>query len=446
MKSKYTFVLAACMAGLILISENRLAHADDNAPIAATVKVDAARVLRAMDPQRLGGTNVAMWYFDSNFTAPNIQKSIRDLHARYIRLPGGSWSNVVYWNGKGVRDASGNVDTTKVGPDGYPAVDYSGYAPSFLADPKTLHPASGGWHGHVDVKTIQDWIKAIPGTEALACPNLGTGRAVDAAEWVKWANKKMDYNVRYWEIGNELGGSWEPGNELPFGKGNITAAMYTKRYDDMATAMRKKDATIKVGTCTFTEETLRDCGANVDFVSIHTYPGSATQTDAQLFADLGPGIKNQVDPVKTWIQQYQPKRAKKIEIDYSEWNTGFSLDSTPLFCALWSSIFVGELAKNDVDFATQWDCFSTLFFGDEDGYARKSEYYALWLWNNYMGDRLLPAESSDKTVYAYASRSDHAVIVMLVNTDKDREANVDLQLAGYNPSGAGETATEDKRQ
>jgi len=210
--------------------------------------------------------------------------------------------------------------------------------------------------------------------------------------------------------------------------------------------MRKKDATIKVGTCTFTEETLRDCGANVDFVSIHAYPGSATQTDAQLFAALGPGIKDQVDPVKTWIQQYQPKRAKKIEIDYSEWNTGFSLDSTPLFCALWSSIFVGELAKNDVDFATQWDCFSTLFFGDEDGYARKSEYYALWLWNNYMGDRLLPAESSDKTVYAYASRSDHAVIVMLVNTDKDREANVDLQLAGFNPSGAGETATVDNRQ
>ena len=46
----------------------------------------------------------------------------------------------------------------------------------------------------------------------MACPNAGCGRPIDAAEWVKWANKKMGYNVRYWEIGNELGGSWEAGH------------------------------------------------------------------------------------------------------------------------------------------------------------------------------------------------------------------------------------------
>jgi len=241
-------------------------------------------------------------------------------------------------------------------------------------------------------------------------------------------------------------GSWEAGTEMPLGKGQLTAEIYTKRYNAMATAMRKEDPTIKIGSCPYVEEVLRDCGANVDFVSIHTYPGSATQTDAEILADIGPGIKNQVDPVKKWIHQYQPNREKKIEIDYSEWNMGFSLDSTPLMGGLWSSIFLGELAKNDVRFATQWDCFSNLFFGPEDNYARKSEYYSLWLWNNYMGKRLIPAESSDKTVYTYASRSDHAVTVMLVNTDKGREAKIDLRLAGFTPAAAGETATVDSRE
>lgn len=438
--------LLFCVTAIASVTPGRSAPAAGDTPIKATVKVDASRVLRTMDPQRIGGTNIAMWYMPGTYDAPQVLTGIKDLHARYIRLPGGSWANGVYWNGNGVRGADGKVDPSKVGPDGYPAVDYSGYAPSFLVDTKTLHPASNGWHGHVDVKFQHDWIKAIPGAQALACPNAGTGRAVDAAEWVKWANKKQGYDVRYWEIGNELGGSWEAGTDMPLGKGPLTAEIYTKRYNEMASAMRKMDPTIKIGSCPYVEEVLRDCGANVDFVSIHSYPGSATQTDAQLFADLGPGIKNQVDPVKKWIHQYQPNREKKIEIDYSEWNVGFSLNSASQFGGLWSSIYLGEMAKNDISFATEWDSFTDLFAGEEDSYARKSEYYSLWLWNNYMGNRMIPAESSDKTIYTYASRADHAVIVMLVNTDKEREAKVDLQLAGFTPAHAGETATIDNRQ
>ena len=361
-------------------------------------------------------------------------------------MPGGSWSNWVYWNGNGVRGADGKVDPSRVGPDGYPAVDYRGYAPSFVVDPKTLHPAGNGWHGNVDVKKLHDFIKAIPGTQALVCPNAGTGRAVDAAEWVKWANKKMGYDVRYWEIGNELGGSWEPGNDLPFGKGQITAAIYTKRYSDMATAMRKVDPTIKIGTCPYDEEALRDCGSNVDFVSIHTYPGSTTLSDTAMFADIGKSIESQVTPVKGWIHQYQPTREREIEIAYSEWNLGGGLDNSEMFSGLWASIFLGNLARNGVSLATQWDCFSDLFATPDDGYARKSEYYALWLWNNYMGSRLIPADSSNKTVYTFASQSDHAVTVMLINTDRDREAAVKLQLSNFKAAAAGELATVSSRE
>jgi hypothetical protein len=446
MKTQRTSALSACAVGIALLSNLGSALADRDAPIQATVNVDAGKVLRTMDPQRLGGTNVAMWYFASTYDAPQVREWVPELHARYIRIPGGSWANSVYWNGNGVRGADGKVDPSKVGPDGYPAIDYSGYAPSICVDPATLHPASNGWHGNVDVKKLQDFIKAIPGTQALACPNAGTGRAIDAAEWVKWANKKMGYNVRYWEIGNELGGSWEAGTALPFGKGQLTAAMYTKRYNDMAAAMRAEDPTIKIGSCPFVEDVLRDCGANVDFVSIHTYPGSTTLSDSQMFEDIGKDIESQVDPVKGWIREYQPKRAKQIEIAYSEWNLSGGLDDSELFSGLWSSVFLGEIAKNDVDIATQWDCFSSLFAGPDDNYARLSEYYALWLWNNYMGNRLIPATSSNNTVYTFASRSDHAVTVMLVNTDREREADVTLQLSGFAAAGGGELATVGSRQ
>ena len=53
-----------------------------------------------------------------------------ELNSAIIRMPGDSGSNMFYWNGNEVRSADGKVDPGKVGPDGYPAVDYSDYAGS----------------------------------------------------------------------------------------------------------------------------------------------------------------------------------------------------------------------------------------------------------------------------------------------------------------------------
>jgi len=438
--------LCACAAIVACICPSLATFADDQAPLQATVTVDASKTLRVFEPRRLGGTNIATWYLRSVYESPEVRQWMAELSPAYIRMPGGSGSNMYYWNGNGVRDAEGKVDPSKVGPDGYPAVDYSDYAPAFSIDNKTLYPSAGGYHP-VDVKTLHEFINSVPGAQTMACPNAGTGRPLDAAEWVKWANKKMDYNVRTWEIGNELDGSWEPGYELPFGKGHITPEMYTKRFNDMATAMRKIDPALKIGTCPYIKETLRDYGDKVDFVSIHNYPGSATSSDTQMFADISRVVKADVDRVRGWVRQYQPQREKQIEIAYTEWNLGWSVSKSELFAGLWSSIFLKEMASNDVDIATEWDCFSDLISVPEKGpYSRKPEYYALMLWNNYMGPRLIPANSSNQAVYTCATRSDDAVIVMLVNTDNEHPAKVNLQLSNFTAATAGEIATVTSRE
>jgi alpha-L-arabinofuranosidase len=234
---------------------------------------------------------------------------------------------------------------------------------------------------------------------------------------------------------------------MPLGKGPLTAEIYIARYNEMAKAMRRMDPTIKIGSCPFVEEALRDCGENVDFVSIHTYPGSTTLSEAQMFADISKSVKREVGQVKKWIRQYQPQREKQIEIAYTEWNLAGGMDNGRLFSALWSSIFLGELAKNGVAMANQWDLFCDLVHltkGDKG--VAKAEYYALSLWNNYMGGRLIPASSSNQTVHTYASRSDDAVTVMLINTDLDREAKVNVQLSGFTPAGTGEVASVTSRE
>lgn len=414
--------------------------------------IQADQVVRTMSPRRLGGTNVALWNDVQHFRDPQLRKWMADLRPGYIRLPGGSWSNCVYWNGHGVRDASGKLDKTRMGPDGYPAVDYSGYAPSFTVN-NSLQPTG---EGNVDVKTVHDWIQSLPGVEPLPCPNLGLGRAVDAAEWVKWSNQKMGYNARVWELGNELGGSWEPGTRLPNSDKTITPEIFTQNYNAFAKAMREVDPTIKIGACTFTSAMLRDCGRYVDFVGIHAYPGTTAATPQENLAAVGGEIAKQVAHVKADIRKYQPERENEIEISYTEWNLSGGLNASDLFGGLWHSLFLAEMAKSGVHFATQWDIYTHhrgmksghgLIFTDGQKYTRKAPYHAMWLWNNYTGDRLLQSTADRQgVVYSLASRDDAAVYVQLINPNQDHEAVVQLQLNGFQAADRGERAMLTSRE
>src|SRR6478752_4610892 len=115
MKKSHSLVLLGFVAVLVLVTGSARAAATDDAPIDVTVSVDAGQTLRTMNPRRLGGTNVAMWYFGKVFASPQVREWMDDLRPGYIRLPGGSWSNAVYWNGNGVRGADGVVDPNRMG-------------------------------------------------------------------------------------------------------------------------------------------------------------------------------------------------------------------------------------------------------------------------------------------------------------------------------------------
>ena len=63
-----------------------------------------------------------------------------------------------------------------------------------------------------------------------------------------------------------------------------------------------------------------------------------------------------------------------------------------------------------------------------------------------MGERLIPAKSGSEAIYTTATRSDEAVSLMLINTDREREAKVNVQLSGFTPAAHGELATVTSRE
>lgn len=427
----------------------------DVAPAAVTLDVNAGTILREFEPRLLGGSNIALWNNRDHFTSPEIHGWITAMKPGLIRLPGGSWANAHFWNGNGVRDMSGRVDPTKIGEDGYPAVDYSGYAPGFNADTKTLAPSTG-YHGNIDVKGLSEWIQSIPGAAQLPCPNAGSGRPIDAARWVEWS-RANGFNAPIWEIGNELEGSWEPGYHLPNGQGTMTEAIFMERYNAIAKAMREADPTIQIGACSYHEGLARDGGDLVDFIAIHNYWGSGTVSFKENLIAAPETVKNQIAKVRGLIEKYQPGRKDKIKVAYTEWNLAPSrLNCSDLFSGLWFSSVLSGFARYGLDFATQWDIFTHtkgmkeghgMIFTDGRTHIRKAGYFALWLWNNFTGNKLLESKlAGPAQLHTLATRDDDAVYLMLLNPDEDRPVDVAVNLAGFEPAATGESVSLTHRE
>ena len=73
----------------------------------------------------------------------------------------------------------------------------------------------------------------------IICTNYGTGTSDEAAAWVYYANKVKKFNIRYWQVGNEMDGEWELG-------GPVNAFTYAEKFLKFSKAMKAVDSTIKV--------------------------------------------------------------------------------------------------------------------------------------------------------------------------------------------------------
>jgi len=125
---------------------------------------------------------------------PDIVRMLRESRLPLLRWPGGNFVSGYRW-----RDGVGPVDRR----------------------PTIRNPAWGGIENHrFGTAEFIRYCRAI-GAEPMICLNAGNGSAEEAAAWVEYCNGGLDteggrlrashgdpepYNIRIWEIGNELEG------------------------------------------------------------------------------------------------------------------------------------------------------------------------------------------------------------------------------------------------
>ncbi|MGO4694842.1 alpha-L-arabinofuranosidase C-terminal domain-containing protein [Paenibacillus sp. 2TAB26] len=121
--------------------------------------------------------------------------------------------------------------------------------------------------------------------EPLICVNDGSGTPEEAAQWIEYCNGGVDtpmgamraangnpepYNVRYWEIGNEVWGQWQVGT--------CSADQFARRTVSFAEAMKATDPSIVLLACGHFEQewnkTVLDlAGEHFDYLTLHLYHG-----------------------------------------------------------------------------------------------------------------------------------------------------------------------------
>ncbi|NOY81376.1 MAG: hypothetical protein GXP31_10280 [Kiritimatiellaeota bacterium] len=124
------------------------------------------------------------------------------------------------------------------------------------------------------------------GAEPCICVNAGEGTAEQAAQWVEYCNggpetpmgrlraangHRAPYNVRYWDVGNEIWGPWQLGHVGP--------EVYGLRAVEFARAMRRASPDIVLVGCgvfrddfdRWNRRMLPICGQFMDLLSVHNY-------------------------------------------------------------------------------------------------------------------------------------------------------------------------------
>lgn len=439
-------------------------YTDTSIPASATytVTVNTANVITKITPT-LFGNNSNIWTTQM-LTEPSLLNHITNLHPYLLRAPGGSISDIYFWNT----------------PKNAPPAD----APSALINASGTTASAGYWFG----KNTESWTLSLDnyynvlqqtGNQGIITVNYGYARystsanpvaaaAHLAADWVRYDNGR----TKYWEIGNESYGDWEAGYRINTSTNKdgqpeiITGDLYGKHFkvfvDSMRKAAQEIGKTIYIGATlveaqpqswntntvkTWNSGLLSQIGNSADFYIVHSYytPYNTNSNAADILNTATTVTKNVMDYV---TQTIQSSGLQQKPITLTEWNifaTG-SKQQVSHIAGMHATLVLGELLKNKYGEASRWDLANGwdsgndhgLFnIGDEpDGVAKwnpRPAFYYMYFFQKLLGDRFISSGIAGNTnVETYASSYTSGEVAVTLVNKSDQSQTVAVQVQNFN--------------
>ncbi len=416
------------------------------ASASATVTIDRSMVLTKI-PGSIFGANANLW-MTQMVTEPGLMENITQLKPNMIRFPGGSISDVFFWNAQ---------------PNTPPAD-----APSHLLNASGVSNPAGFWYGkNADGWTlsVENYYKMLQqtGNKGIITVNYGYARygtgtnpvaaaAHLAADWVRYDKGR----TKYWEVGNENFGDWEAGYRIKTADNKdgqpefVTGQLYGQHFKVFADSMRKAasevGATIFIGALlydaapepwatntvkTWNSGLLPAAGSSPDFYVVHNYYTNyqTNANAAEILATPQAVTKKMGDYVNQSVTG-SAQTPKPIALDeFNIFSTG-SKQQVSHINGLHAVMVTGEALKNNFGLAARWDLANGWDNGNDHGMFNNGDepdgvpkwnprpaFYHMYFMQRFMGDRLVASSSGSPDIVAYPSSFTSGEMgVILINT------------------------------
>ena len=313
------------------------------------------------------------------------------------------------------------------------------------------------------------------GTDELVelCRNVGAepsitvnveGRgatAEEAAAWVEYANgapsskygamraangHRAPFHVKYWEVGNEIWGSWV--------RGHSDAPTYARNFLRYADAMRAVDPSIQLiavgdNNLDWDRTVLQIAGAKIDYLAIHHYYGAREMGGDALNLMAHPlHYQAFYRRLQKLIRELVPGRDIKLAVN--EWNTTLPLPRQhSMESGLYGARLMNVFERSD---AVALSAVSDMVNGWPGGVIQASRhavfvtptYLVNELYSRYLGTQRLAAQVQSPTfnsskegtnvpyldVVVSRSPEKREIFIKAVNTDAERTLNTAIHIRG----------------
>ena len=410
-------------------------------PVTVAVTVDFSDTVTKVSPY-LFGDNANLWTGPMSDDA-TLMKHIANRDQGVMRGPGGSTSDAFFWN-RGVTQRPPDVPLT------------------LLNDPSN---SSWPWYG----QRAENWtmhadsfysILSKAGVTGMITVNYGYARygtsanpvaqaAHMAADWVRYDNGR----TKFWEIGNEVFGSWEAGYRIDRSLNKdgqpeyITPELYGQHcrvfIDSMKAAAAETGKDIKIGVvmveaasthASWNTGVASQAGDIADFYVVHSYY-TPWNTNSDVATVLGSFSKTEGyrDYVRTTVEAAGRQMLPVALTEYNIFAVGAN-QAVSHANGMQAVLATGEMIRSGFGAACRWDLANGWDNGNDHGmyaynepgipkYEPHPAFYHLYYMRRHTGDVLLNSTVTGApgvVITPTAFSSGHAG-ASLVNTTKVRK-------------------------
>ena len=459
------------------------------APALTHLTVNAGQPIRTADA-RWFGMNTPMW--DSALDTPQTLTVMTNMGTRAMRFPGGSDSDDYHWVFNR-QDANNWTWATSLANFIHVITNVNGQAMTTLNYGTGFTNEAAAWVAYVNASTANtqslgvdatgtNWHTAGYWALLRASAPLGTD---DGKNFLR-ISRSAPLGFKYWEIGNEVYGSWETDSN------SVAHDPYTYalRARDYISLMKAVDPTIKIGVVVTPGEdsyanntshpvvnprtgqthygwtpvllaTLTSLGVTPDFVIHHRYPQNpGSEDDAGLLAS-STGWASDAGNLRQQITDYVGSNGTNIELVCTENNSVSSnpgKQSTSLVNGLFMADSLAQLMQTEFNGLFWWDLrngsdssdgnmSSSLYgwrlygdYGVLEGTDLYPTYYTPKLMQHFVqaGDTVITAASDYSLLSTYAVRRlDGSLTILAINKNPGNTATGQVAVAGFTPASGG---------